>query len=503
MHKLTLASAATVLVVGAAALVGCAPAQTTNSSSRLTIALSSAMDSWNPAEAVSAQSYSVFPQVLTGLLAVSADGTRLEPGIAESYDADIAARTITFHLDPKATFSTGAAVTAKDVVFSEGLWAASALYGSYFSAIQAVTAVDDQTVLFQLDAPDPTLLGILASSNAAVVPADFGGQSPEDFWAKPIGAGAYAIDSENKGQTIDLVRNEHYDGAPSRPETVEYKIVSDESQRLLQFQNGDVDIVNGVTLGSASQYDAAVLASIPMSGVSALIPQTRVAPLDNVDFRRALSLAIDRKALIGGGYSGRATQPTSLLPQGIPGVTPCDQCDWSDNDIAKAKSLVASSGYDGRMLTLVAASDTGPEALAAQALVPMLADAGINVQVQTVPMSTLIDRLGSGNFDLAALTYAAGSPSPLDPLGFLSTTGVLFSGSDPAAAVAALGALRSAADDAAVSVATSDFERWVYSNTPVVPLVVPDMVYAVSSRVGGFVPSPTMAYRVASLTLSD
>lgn len=491
--------------VSAALLSGCGGSEGSASDDTLTIALNEPIDSWNPQQALNTTSYTVFPQIFGSLLTTPADGEAagVEPGLATSYEFDDRASTITFELDPDARFSDGGKVTAADVVYSEDLWAAGEIYGSYFDSIQRVRAQGDHTVVFELDRPDHALLGILASANAAVVPDDLGGMTPERFWKRPISTGAYAIEDETVGQTIILARNPHYQGSPDRPEKIEYSVVSDAAQQQLQFQSGQVDVVADVQLDVSSQYPSESLHRSPSSRVTVLMLNTKLAPLDEVGLRRAIALAIDHEALVSGGFAGLAQQATGLLPQIIPGVATCDGCDWGRTDVQEAQRLVDESGYDGKPLDLLLASGPGPEKLAAEAIVPMLAKVGITVNLKSLPLSAYLDKLESGDYELGALSYNALAASPVDPLGFLASTQMMFSYADPAAARRALREVTSATTTRQMDKVTSRFETWAYESAPVIPLAVPDMLDAVSDRVEGFPVNSYQAWRVADVTLTD
>ncbi|GAA1809446.1 ABC transporter substrate-binding protein [Agromyces neolithicus] len=502
--KLRIPVAAASMLMSAALLTACVGQSTASQDEgTITIALNGPIDTWNPQEALTTQSFAVYPQVFASLLSTSPDGSAIEPGLAESYEFDDTAKTITFHLDPAATFSNGDPVTSADVAYSEGLWAAGELYGSYFSSIASVDAPDEQTVVFTLTAPDHALLGILATANAAVVPEDLGGVDAATFWKKPVSAGAYRIASEDVGQSITLERNEHFAGDGSDlPQIVEYVMVADAAQQLLQFQSGKVDVVNDVQLDSAGQYDPSRLQSTTSAGVVVLMLNTQVAPLDDPQLRRAINLAIDHEALLAGGFADLAVAATSVLPQVVPGVAACEECDWPTTDVAAATELVEASGYDGQTITMTVPSEVGPEKLAAQALVPMLAEAGIDVELAAVPESAFIEKLENGDYSVAPIVYNALAPSAVDPLGFLAATGILFTGSDPTAANDAIAALTAATDEQATQAATAGFEAWAFEHTPLVPLGVPDVIYAVSERVEGFVPNPYKAWYVEDVTLT-
>lgn len=473
------------------------------SNATLDIALAGPIDSWNPQEAVALTSYSVFPQVFASLLSTSPDGSVLESGLASEYQYDGTAKTITFTLDPAAKFSDGSDVSAKDVLFSFDLWKNGQIYGAYFNSVKSVTAVSDDVVKFTMKQPDSSILGILATANAAVVPEKFGGKSAEEFWKRPISAAAYAISDETQGESITLTSNTYYTKNANRPSTVKYAVVADAAQQLLQFQNGDVDVVNTVELSSAGQFDSAQLQSTASSGNSVIVFQTKTAPFDKLEFRQAVNLAIDKAALLAGGYAGLASATNTVLPAIVPGVAPCAECNWATSNVEEAKKLVTASGYDGRKIKLLVGSEAGPDKLAAEAVVPMLAAVGINVTVEPLPLASYFEKLSGGNFEMGILNYNAAAPSASDPLGFLASTGNLFSQSDPAAAAGALEAVAAASTEDAIKQATSGFEKWAFENMPIIPLSNPNAIYAVSPKVQGFVANHYRTWRAENVTVTE
>lgn len=459
------------------------------------IAFADPIDTWNPQLALGQSSYQVMAQVYASLLRIEPDGTTIKPGLASAYEYDPAAKTLTFTLDPAAKFSDGTPVTSEDVKFSFGVWRSGELYGNYFESVRDVATPDPRTAVFELSEPDVTLVDILATSNGSIYPHDYGGRTADDYWKKPLAAGAFKIDDELPGQSISLSRNPFYyrAGLPYL-DKLNYKVVTDQNQQLLQFQSGAIDVVNEVDPAQIAQYPPNATVSSPSSGTSILMTQTKSAPLDNADFRRAITLAIKHDELIAGGYAGEAKQATSLLSQAVPGVTPCPSCDWSKHDLDAAKQLVAKSGYHGENLEVMVATSSPTEILAAQALEPMLGEAGIKISVSALPLSTVIDRLEKGDYQLGLVTWSANAPSPLDPLGLISSTNFLYTQFNPDAATTATNAVRQAARIEQVSAATEAFEQRAYDTTPAIPLAQTNVVYAVSKSLHGFQPAPYRIY---------
>lgn len=465
----------------------------------MVVSLNDPVDSLNPMEAASTASYELFPSIFEGLVGTAPDG-KIVPATARSYDYDPAAKRIRFALDPGLKFSDGSALTSDDVAFSVKQWQSGAS-ASTFETIDRVRTPDAQTVVFELRQPAAGLIGALTAAGAPVIPEDFGGRSDDAFWRKPIGSGPFALDSVKLKSEIVLTRNRFYrdEGTPHL-DAVRYRIIPDANQRLLQFQAGKIDVVNRVAGDSLAQYPKGAIQSALTPVTSLVIANTKGAATKNQQLRQAISKAIDRKALVAGAFGSSAAVPTSVEPQIIPGVGPCPDCDYGTRDVGAAKALVAQSGYDGRPIELLVSSTGGLELTAVQAMQPMLEEAGVTVKVTPIEQSALLDRIVSGNYELAATNFNSFSPSPLDPLGFLEATQTLFSGASPAAVKKALADAAAASDVSDLRAATAAYEQALAREAALIPIAALRTNWAVGNNVQGFQPPTFLAYSAGRLS---
>lgn len=471
----------------------------------LTIAIPDTIDGWKPDSAVQLSTYQLLREVEAPLLEVSADGQEVAPGLASEWSYDATGTELTLTLQPGAGFSDGSPVTPADVVFSVDQWLAGDQYGALYSNfIVGAKPAGEDAVVITLTAPSSALLGVLSWSNSAIVPADFGGRSAEEFYEQPIGAGPFAIESATDDQ-IDLVRNEHYwdEGKPYL-DAVTYKVVADTSQRLLQVESGDAGLADRVPIDSlsAAGADAQVL-SVPSTSMSIISFAQTGAPMTDPHFRRAVSLGIDRQALADSVYEGNASVAAGILPPNVPGDDGCPTCDWATVDVEAAKAELAQAEGAGDTVELIVDSSRGIDLLAAQAIQPMLAEVGIDVQIKQLDSATLLTRIASGDFQLVVGNYNAQAPTPVDPLSFVAATGYLFSGADPTPALTALGAVSAAADPAAQAAAVADFEKQNYDAATVLPLVSPNVSSVAGTDTHGLELRPSGLYDAASLWVSE
>ena len=472
---------------------------------RLTVAIPDSIDGWTPDGAVQVSSYQLIRSVTAPLLEVTPDGLDVAPGLAEAWSFDRSGKRLTLTLQPEAAFSDGSPLTAADVVFSVEQWLAGAQYGALYSNfIAGAKATADDTVVVTLTAPSSAVLGLLTWSNSAIIPEDFAGQSAEEFYRQPIGAGPFAIETSTDDR-IDLVRNEHYwdEGKPYLDELT-YEVVADTSQRLLQVQSGDAGLADRVPTDnlSAAGGDSQVV-SVPSSSMSVITFAQSSAPMDDVHFRKAVSLAIDRTALVDSVYDGRAEVAAGVLPPRVPGDEGCSTCAWSDVDVDAAAAELARAKDGDRTVELLVDSARGIDLLAAQAVQPMLEEAGISVQIKQVDSATLLTRLAGGDFQMAIGNYTAMAPTPMDPLSFFAGTGYLFTGADPSIALGALVAVSSALEPADQAEAVAAFEKQNYDAATVVPLVSPHVSSVAGPGTHGLALLPSGLYDTAGLWVSE
>jgi len=471
----------------------------------LTIAIPDTIDGWNPDSAVQAATYQLIRTVEAPLLEVTPDGQDVAPGLAADWSYDKTGTKLTLTLQPGAAFSNGSPVTAEDVVFSVEQWRQGAQYGALYSNfIKGAKASGPDSVVIMLTAPSSAVLGMLTWSNSAIVPDDFGGKSADEFYRQPIGAGPFAISSSSDDQ-IELVRNEHYwdEGKPFL-DSVTYKVVADTSQRLLQVQSGDAGLADRVPTDnlSAAGEDSQVL-SVPSSSMSLISFAQSGAPMDDVHFRKAVSLAIDRQALVDSVYEGKAQVARGLLPPNVPGTDGCPTCDWGAADPDAAKAELAQAQDGGKTIELIVDSARGIDLLAAQAIQPMLEAVGINVQIKQVDSATLLSRMATGDFQMVIGNYSAQAPTAVDPLSFVAATGYFFTGADPNLALGALVAVSSASDTAGQAKAVADFEKQNYDAATVVPLVSPYVSSVAGPGTHGLALLPSGLYDAAALWVSE
>lgn len=469
----------------------------------LRVARSESFDGWDPDAAAAYATYQTLYAVLEPLVRFTSDGQGLEPGLAESWTYDPDSTSWTFKLREGATFSDGSPLTADDVVFSADQWKQGANLGAVYAGISAVEAPDPQTVVFKLAGPDTTLPVILSWSAAAIFPKDFGGRTKEDYFASPIGAGAFTVAEWTPGGQIVLKRSEHY-YLPDRPylDEIVVDVVADANERALLFEAGQADISEYVSAVTAARYGDALIA-LPSSQIEHLSLNLKKAPLDDVNVRLAIAHGIDFEAITGGPFKGYGSPPRGIVAPNLPNWAP-PSLPLFTRDIAEAQRLLAASKHpDPGPLELVYDSGIASDALVAQIVEANLAEIGIDATLSGLETGAFLDRAFGLDADMVLWSYGAISPDAIDPLGWFLATSWLFTGQETDTLFEQFLAYSAADTSAAKQAIITRIQDQALENAQAISLSEFQVLQATGPKVNGFASAPWGLYYWDPIWLDD
>ena len=362
----------------------------------------------NPAAAISEVLYG---NVYEGLVQFAADGSA-QPKLALSWEISNDGLTYVFHLKSGVRFHDGSEFDAADAQYSlQRILAPGSTnpQRSRLQAIRAVEVVDPLTLRVLLSRRSGGLLQSLAFGSAVMVSRT----SVLGNAVRPVGTGPFRFLRWRRGDSITLERNPDYAGPKARLTQVTFKFITDPTAAFAALMAGDVDAFSNYPAPeSFSQFALdrrfkVFTGTTEMETVLGL--NERVAPLSNVLVRRAISYALDRRAIIDGAMFGYGTPIGSHFPPGNPAYV--DLTGVYPHDIAKAKELLAQAGYPrGFSVTLKLPPPSyarrGGEIVAAQ-----LGQIGIRVTIENLEWAQWLDQVYTRHdFDLSIVGHA----EPLD-----------------------------------------------------------------------------------------
>lgn len=453
---------------------------------------------------------------------------------ASSYDVSEDAQTFTFHLVEGRTFHNGDPVTAHDfkrawerlvspssatalehgvspvahhLALVEGY---EALASSKATSLSGVTCPDDRTLVVHLSVPYADWALVAAHPALAPVPAA-AEQDPKAFAVHPIGSGPFQMAADwEAGHTIELKRFEDYGGGVPAVETVRFA-VGDVSSSYRDFEAENLDVcdvpVNQVSaarkaLGVSEDGYTVAAEGRFLGGVEptvyVLVCNTAEPPFDNVDFRRGISLAIDRESLCDKVFGGTRTPAASVVAACIPSYEPqgWKYCDY-DADGAKQyleKAYPADEEGKRDVSVKLLCSKGGVHAKVLESVVEDLAAVGVGAEVETVEWDELIERYRSGDFMCGRMSWTPDYATPdniLFPL-FHSNedVGDNYARYANADVDAALDEARGLVAQPKRAARWADAEKLIAEDCPVIPLAFGMHAVAVSERVDSLTVDP-------------
>jgi len=411
--------------------------------------------SMDPQIATDGTSFEVIAAVTEGLYSVDADGSAI-PAMVDTVEKSEDGLTYTFKLKD-ANWSNGTPVTADDFVFAwkrlvdpevaseyafimgvAGVKNADAISSGEVAVEElGVTAVDEKTLVVELDFPVPYFESLMSFPSFLPMNEEFFtsvgdnyGTSPETLLANgPFKVTAY----EPAATTISLEKNaDYWDADAVALDGIQYQVIKDSQQTMLSYQNGDLDIA---TL-SGEQVEQFMndpeFVNVVAGYLWYVSPNQLVAGLENVNIRTGMALAFDKDAIANnilkdGSIPANFPVPT-LLATGPDGKDFRETAGtYLETDKAKAveyfEAGLAELGVTELTYTMLV-EDTEASINVAQFLQSEWQTTlpGLTVELQTMPKKNRVERMQAGDYELVLTRWG---PDYADPMTYLDmwTTG--------------------------------------------------------------------------------
>ncbi len=481
----------------------------------------------DPINAQESEGVQVVSQVFDSLVDFDPVTSEIKPAAAESWESNADATVWTFKLRKGAKFHNGREVKAADFKFawerianpdnkSEISYHLSAVKGfdemqeGKAKELSGVKALDDYTLEVTLKEPFADFEYVVGHPALAPVPAEEV-DTPEKakaFADKPIGNGPFKMaEPWSHDQGIKIVRFDDYYGDKPYLDGVDFKIFKDEETAFLEFKAGNLDftpIPSGQLQATIEEYGESpdgytaapgkqVLTG-PELATYYLIMNNNDKLLSNKALRQAISLAINRQAIVDSVFEGTRDPATGIVPKGVVGYQD-GAWPYAKYDREAAAKKLEEAGYPGGKglpeMTLSFNSGSGHEPIM-QLIQSDLKAIGINAKLDGQEWAQYLDKLDAGKFQMGRLGWIADYPimdNFLYPL-FYSTSADNHSFYKNADVDAKLMAARKITDPAARIEAYREVERLIGEDAPVAPVVGYKHGRVCSERIRDFVYSP-------------
>jgi len=359
---------------------------------------------------------------------------RLVPGLATSWKL-VDDATWEFELREGVRFHNGEPFTARDVAYTidrvPRVVNSPGSFATYTKAIQRVEIVEPLRIRLHTAGIYPLLPGDM--SQVAMIWHGLGeNPSTGDFnnGKNTIGTGPFRLVSFHAGDRVELVRNDGYWGRKPIWERVNYRIIANDGARTAALQAGDVTFIDAVPTNDIARLrKEAGLALSEITSLRSMYLRTDFRPespyvkgpngeairnpMTDLRVRQALSIAINRPAIVDRVMSGAALPTGQLMPPDTFGYVPDLPAPAHDPD--KARKLLAEAGLpDGFSVTLLAPNDRYVnDAQIAQAIGQMWSRVGVKTMVETMPFAVAAQRGArrDASITMAGWSNSGGEPS--------------------------------------------------------------------------------------------
>lgn len=357
------------------------------------------------------------------------DELELVPGIAASWEISPDLRRYTFRLDPRATWSDGTRVTASDVIFTLNRIVdperPSPQYAGLFDALdmRRSKAIDDATVEIWFRTGHA---GTLTSFNIPVLPRHI--YENDDEPERPVGSGPYVLTNRERGRSLTLERRDDYWRRSPYIENVVFVVLEEDATAWNALKLGEIDVtavssdrwVNERNLPSvARMIDFYLFYELEYSFIAW---NNRHPLLSDPRVRRAMTMSLDRRAIIETMYHGTARVITGPYTPDQQAYSP--EVDAIRYDLESAAALLREAGITDRdgdgwrdhggttaSVSLLVSAGSDISRQIGEILQDALGQIGFRLELEVLDRGSFFGRVIEGDFDGAFLAWGI-DPDP-------------------------------------------------------------------------------------------
>jgi dipeptide transport system substrate-binding protein len=389
-------------------------------------------------------SFDVTTQVYNTIVEFERGGTKVVPGLAEKWDISADGTQYTFHLrkgvkwhNTSKSFKPTRDFNADDFIFmlerqwkeSDPFFKVTSQNHSYFNdmgmpkLLKSVDRIDEFTVRIVLNQAEAPFLANLAMQYAGIQSKEYAiamlkAGTPEKVDQDPVGTGPFYLVQYQKDAVIRFKAFPQYWGGKAKIDDLVFAITPDASVRWAKLQKGECHVMpypNPADLDAIRKDPNVQVLEQPGLNVGYLSYNTTKKPFDDVRVRKAINMAINKKAIIDGVY----------LSTGVAAKNPIPPTMWSYNDAVKddpydpeaAKKLLAQAGFpDGFSTDLWAMPVQRPYNPNAKRIAELmqadLAKINVKAEIKSFEWGEYRKRLQAGEHQMGMLGWTGDNGDP-------------------------------------------------------------------------------------------
>jgi len=434
-----------------------------------------------------------------GLVQVNPKGPGFLPSLADHWTISSDKLVYTFHIRPGVKFSNGKSLTSADVLYSltRTEKPSISLLNFLVAKTSSMSAPNPSTFVIKLKAPWPSLLADLASPNGAIYPAGtFTSASAKSFFnTHPIGTGPFVLTSSVPNTSYVVTRNRYYWNKADYPHlsSITFQIVTDDTARATAVLGGRADIADSPPANEVASFKAnsnVRVVTTPYSIVELLALNTTKAPMTNIKVREAISLALDRAAIVKSGLFGYGTPATTFIVGPPKNTYQNTGLNLYPFDVAKAKLLMKQSGVSTPLtIPFEVSTGTAQDAILNIAQAD-LAQIGIHLQVIRKDSASVDNDIIGMHYTVATTFWGDVSGDPTQQVLFANDPGyccnAYFTGLHDTTLISLSRQASLTDNPAAAQALYNKIQILAAKDAHIIPLYNPELIHLMSARVTGF-----------------
>jgi peptide/nickel transport system substrate-binding protein len=338
-------------------------------------------------------------------LCLSGQTLTLSPVLATSWTPNTKADVWTFKIRQGVKFSTGASLTADDVVYTYQLHTTTKNGSNALSAFAGVLSpsgvvkVDDFTVAFHLDAPNGNFPYLTSSDNynMIILPK---GYNPASWQSSFVGTGPFKLGSYTPKSGATFLRNESYWGKKALPSETQFTFYDTQSPEILALTGGNIDVVGQFSVSGAQELltGSYNIIKLKSSAHRELSMRNDQAPFTDPRVRQAIALTLNRPAIVTALFKGYADVGNDSPFAPVFPSTNTSVAQRTQN-IAKAKSLLSAAGHGSGFSTQLVTENFLEIPEFAQVVAQSAQEIGVKIALKVEPSSAYYGKATFGNSD--------------------------------------------------------------------------------------------------------
>ena len=384
----------------------------------------------DPALIVDVTGSTIAAKLFNGLVRLDED-LNIIPDIAESWSISRDGLSYIFKLNNNVKYTNKQIVKSYDFKYSfkrildpktrsPNTWVLEKIEGAkdYLQGktddVKGLRIIDDHTLEIRLEKAFSPFLYLLTMSAAYVVSEEEVKRWGPDFSSHPVGTGPFMLKEWLPNRELRLERQESYFGKKPHIKGIVYRIIPEDLTAMTEFELGNLDMV-AVPGSEFSRYRNAekwrdLMVSVKGINTYYLGMNCARLPFSNVNIRRAMAIAIDRRKLLDTFYEGRGRVAAGPVPDLL---RKWDAPDFYEFNPQKAKDIVHQEGFAGTTIHFYITADQEVVDMA-EFIQSYIGKTGLKVKIHQLEWSAYKEAINRGEPDMFWLSWWADYPDPED-----------------------------------------------------------------------------------------